>query len=155
MVANRDRYQTYDVHGQGLGTLSMGCAEIGMPDSRQRAAVEIVSELLKLNDADEFVWYVPPATPEVSCYWSGSSRLLLWISPVAVTIKRDGPVSPLQRTPTYQKEDGKYLGWLLPGAEPGTGGGARRPDIATVICPVSFQRQPSGQLCPDCEIIHV
>ena len=44
VVASRDRYQTYDVHGRGVETLPAGCAERAMSDTRQRAVVGIVSD---------------------------------------------------------------------------------------------------------------
>lgn len=154
MVASGDRYQIYDVHGRGVDTVPTGCAALAMSDTRQRAVVEIVSELLVLNDAERFVWYLPPATPELSCYWGGAATNLLWITTGAVHIKRNGPVIQRLRPFNYQKADGDHVGWLLPGAEAGTGGGPKRREVATVLCPASSLQQPAGQLCPDCEIVH-
>ena len=155
MTARADRYTGYDVHGSGVGSLQSGFAELTMPATRQRAAVEIVTELLTVNSAEDFVWYLPPATPELSCYWGGAATNLAWITAGALHIKRDGPVVPLTRPFTYQKADGDYAGWLLPGAEPGSGGGPKRREVATVVCPATSLRQPAGQICPDCEILHV
>jgi hypothetical protein len=154
MAGSGDRYLSYDVHGSGVESLAEGLANLAMAPARQRAAKEIVGELLTLNSAERFVWYLPPATPEVCAYWNDAPTNLLWITNVGVHLKRDGPVTPLARPITYEKQDGDYIGWLLPGAEAGTGGGARPSEITTVLCPVTSLRQPAGSLCPDCEIIH-
>ncbi|MCU1498531.1 MAG: hypothetical protein JWM47_2484 [Acidimicrobiales bacterium] len=145
-MAASDRYQTYDLHGSSVTSLPIGLADIAMSPTRQRAAVGIVSDLLALNEAEGFVWYLPPATPELSCYWDAAPTNLLWITTIGVHIKRDGPVLPLPRPLTYQKQDGDYVGWLLPGAEAGAGGGPKRPEVATVLCPASSLRQPAGQV---------
>jgi hypothetical protein len=52
---DRDRYQGYEVHGSGVETLRAGCAELAMSEERQTAAVRIVSELLAVNEAEDFV----------------------------------------------------------------------------------------------------
>lgn len=153
-MASGDRYLSYDVHGSGIGTLPEGFAHLAMAPARQRAAQQIVAELLKLNKAKRFVWYVPPATPEVCSYWDEAPTNLLWIHSAAVVIKRDGPVTPLERPTNYRKQDGDYVGWLLPGAEAGVGGGRTRPEIDTVLCPITSLCQPAGSICPDCEIVH-
>jgi hypothetical protein len=142
------------VHGRGLTSLPVGLADLAMPTSRQRAVHDIVSEILTLNGADDFVWYLPPATPELSCYWDAAATNLLWITTVGVHIKRNGLVRPLPRSFTYEKQDGDYVGWLLPGAEPGGGGGTKRPEVATAVCPATSLRQPAGRVCPECDVAH-
>lgn len=154
-MASGDRYLSHDVHGSGVGTLPEGFAHLAMAPARQRAAQQIVSELLELNNAKRFVWYIPPATPEVCSYWDDAPTNLLWITNVGLHVKRGGPVKPLSRPITYQKQDGDYIGWLLPGAEAGLGGGTRQAEVSTVLCPVTSLRQPAGSICPDCDVVHV
>lgn len=154
MAARGDRYLTYEMHGSGVDSLPAGLAHLAMTTTRQRAAQDLVAEILALNGGDQFVWYIPPATPELSCYWGGAPTNLLWITNVGVHIKTDGPVVPLPRPTTYEKQGGDYVGWLLPGAEAGTGGGPKRPEVAWVLCPATSLRQPVGQVCSDCEIVH-
>lgn len=154
VAGGSERYKTYAVHGRGWGSVRAGLAELAMPSSQQQAAMELVSEIAALNGAVDFVWYMSPGTAEVKCYWDWAPTNLLWITTVGVLVKRGGPVTPLARPCTYDKAEGDYLGWLLPGAEPGTGGGAKDGAVATVLCPVTYLRQPAGQTCPDCEVVH-
>jgi hypothetical protein len=125
-----------------------------MDPARQRAALAIVTEILEVNDGRRFVWYVPPSTPEVCSYWDDAPTNLLWITNAGVHLKRGGPVDLLPRAITYQKQDGDYVGWLLPGAEAGVGGGTRQAEVTTVLCPATSLHQPAGTICPDCDIVH-
>ena len=68
MGSSGDRYLSYEVHGSGVDTLPEGFSHLAMAPTRQRAAQEIVAEILELNNAQRFVWYLPPATPEVCSY---------------------------------------------------------------------------------------
>lgn len=155
MAARNDRYQDYEVHGAGISSLPAGLAHLTMTAARREAAQNLVAEVLVRNDADKFVWYMPPATPELACYWDGAPTNLLWITNSEVHVKADGPVTLPDRPTTWSKQDGGYVGWLLPGAEAGSGGGPKRPELPEVLCPATSLRQRAGIICPDCEIVHI
>lgn len=58
------------------------------------------------------------------------------------------------RTLTWNKQVGEYVGWLLPGAESGSGGGSKHTTTPKVLCPDSFLWHPAGTMCEHCEIVH-
>jgi hypothetical protein len=146
-----ERYRSREKHGEGLRSLTNAFAELNMPVHRRPAALEIVSEVLAANSAQDFYWYVPRVTREVCCYWDGAKRNLLWISPTAVWGRP--ALSRPERALTYSKEDGG-VGWLLPGAESGTGSGRPKKAVSSVLCPETGIRRPAGSTCPDCEVVH-
>jgi hypothetical protein len=149
-VGKRGKNLTYEVHGDGVASLERGFDELRMPANRRREAIAIVGEVLAANDGGDFAWY-KARKDELCCYWGDPDRNLLWITAGAVHML---PTLPRPDRPlTYSKEDGN-VGWLLPGAEKGTGGGSKQREVATVLCPESGIRQPAGQLCAECEIIH-
>ena len=157
MAGKRARNQTYEIHGGDTESLHRGFDAIGMPERRRSAAIEIVTEVLAANDVKDFYWYMPPTTPEVSCYWDDATRNLLWVTAGEVHVTNDPSVLRPPRPTTWSKASGDYVGWLLPGADASTGGGAlpKPHEVETALCPVSFVHQPAGVLCPDCEIVHV
>lgn len=125
-----------------------------MPGDRRQAALTIVHEVLATNDVQDFYWYKPKRTPELSCYWDDADRNLLWVTSIGVHVRNDPSVELPARPTNWSKEDCKYVGWLLPGGEAGTGGGRTKTLVPEVLCPETHLRVPAGQLCPDCEILH-
>jgi hypothetical protein len=53
-----------------------------------------------------------------------------------------------------ERDEPDEVGWLLPGAVRGVGGGPQRPKAAEVRCPETFVWQPAGSVCPDCDVLH-
>jgi hypothetical protein len=147
-----DAYTCYSVHGDSIDSLAEGFIALGMPASRRSAASQIVREVLKVNNVTVFRWYKTEGTNELSCYWDDAKVNMLWVTSTDVHIERD--TRRPERAHDWDKQDGKYIGWLLPGAERGTGGGRRASEVATVLCPESFIRQPLGSTCPTCDAIH-
>lgn len=155
MAGKRDQNQRYEVHGDSIASLSRACAEIGMPEYRRSTAVEIVREVLAANGGVDFYWYVPPATDEVCCYWDDAEQNELWINPGEIHISSDeARTKRPERQLTYSKQDGAYVGWLLPGGQMGSGGGQERAKVATVLCPETYVHVPAGQPCSHCEVVH-
>lgn len=146
--------EAYEVHGNSVEVIRQGLEAIGMPAHRQAAAQAIVREVLEANQAVDFRWYVPPGTPEVCCYWDGHEANVLWITSATVYVPVDKGIGRPARALTWRKQGGTHVGWLLPGAEAGRGGGPRQSPVAEVTCPVTFLRQPAGQPCPECEVVH-
>ncbi len=123
-----------------------------MPPHRRGVALEIVGEVLEAKDADDFYWFMTPGTDEVASYWDDSSINQLWITAGDVHVH---PSTELpDRARTYSKGDGVYVGWLLPGAEAGTGGGRPKTQVKTALCPETGITQPAGSICPDCDVVH-
>ena len=149
-----DTYRSYEVHGDSVESLRNGFEAIGMPAHRQAEAQAIVREVLQANQVVNFRWYVPPATREVCCYWDTQKKNVLWVNAATVSILAEEEIDRPTRALTWSKQDGLIVGWLLPGAESGRGGGPRQSPIAEVTCPVTFIRQPAGRPCPDCEVVH-
>lgn len=149
-----DRYLNYKIHGEGISSLPAGLSHLVMVTARQQAAQSLAAEVLACNDGDDFVWYKTKSTPELACYWDGAPTNLLWITNSEVHVKADGPVVLLNRPTTWSKQEGEYVGWLLPGAEAGSGGGPKRTELPEVLCPATSLRQRAGIICPDCEIVH-
>jgi hypothetical protein len=147
-----EHHRTYALHGDGIDSIHAGFDELAMPFERRNEAVEIISEVLAANHAQVFRWYKPPGTNELSCYWDDADVNMLWVTPAAVHIDASTPRPA--RAPTLTKQDGKYIGWLLPGAIVGTGGAVKNPVTAQALCPETFIRQPAGSICPACEISH-
>jgi hypothetical protein len=145
----------YRVHGDGVDTIRNGFAELAMPEHRRPEALAIVREVLGANDAINFRWYKPDGTNELACYWGDHPYNVLWVTASEVHIPSDtSRVRRPKRSVDWQKEEGAYVGWLLPGAERGTGGGPRNSEVETVLCPDTYIRQPAGTLCPRCDVVH-
>lgn len=147
-----DKYLEYNVHGDGIDSIQTGFDEIGMPRNRHNEAIAIIREVLQANNATNFRWYKPPATDELSCYWEGARINMLWVTPIDVHVDVDTP-KPDRKT-NWEKQDGQYVGWLLPGANAGAGGGPKHANIPTVLCPKEFIHIPAGVQCPYCEVEH-
>lgn len=152
MTGKGERHKSYALHGDGLESIHAGFDDIGMPGERRGEAMKIISEVLDANGVQDFRWYKPPATDELACYWDSAAINMLWVTAgeVHVDVTTSRPPRPL----TWQKQDGKYVGWLLPGAVPGAGGAAKQPTTPTVLCPETFIHNPAGTICPTCDIIH-
>lgn len=135
-------------------TLRKGFAAIGMPQERWAEASAIVRDVLDANDAVDFRWYKPDRTGELACTWEFVGQNALWIGAnnVHVAPATTGVVLPA-RTRTYSKENGT-VGWLLPGASTGGGGGRQTPASRWIACPVTQELQPAGSECQDCMTIH-
>lgn len=146
--------ETYEVHGNSIETIRRGFEAIAMPGHRHAEAGMIVHEVLEANKVVDFRWYVPPGTPEVCCYWDDQETNVLWITSANVAIPADKGIARPRRALTWSKLDGAIVGWLLPGSESGRGGGLRKAEVPEVTCPVTFIRQPAGQPCPECEVVH-
>jgi hypothetical protein len=125
-----------------------------MPEPRQGEALAIVREVAAVNGVRHLRWYKYESKDEFCCYWDGHTANVLWITPTNVHIQAD---SPLVRRPsctvTWRDHDGACVGWLLPGADAGTGGGRSRPKAAKVRCPVTHLWLPAGTVCPDCDLV--
>ena len=152
MASKGDRHIGYAVNGNGVGSLPDGFARLAMPAHRHREALAIVREVIKANGASVFRWYMPPATPEICCYWDDADINQLWITSSEVHVA-EGTPRPDSRV-TWRKQGGAYVGWLLPGAESGSGGGAPRAKVAETRCPDTFIFHPSGSPCPNCDVVH-
>ncbi len=155
VAGKRSGNQKYKVHGEGVSSLVQGFDEIGMPEYRRSAALVLLGEVLAANDVTDFYWYMPPATEELCCYWDAAEQNQLWINAGELHVMKDEkavrrPARPL----TYSKQDGDYVGWLLPGGQGGTGGGPQKPKIASVLCPKTFLYVPAGVPCDECDIVH-
>ena len=150
-----DANKRYAVHGDGLDSIREGFDHLGMPDYRRGEAFRVVSEVLAANDVVDFRWYKTDGTNELACYWDDQPSNVLWVTSSEVHIPADrGRVQRPARAVNWQKEGGARVGWLLPGAERGTGGGRREPEAAAVLCPETFIRQPVGSVCPTCDVVH-
>jgi hypothetical protein len=143
----------YEFEG-GLDTLRQGFEAIGMPRERWEDALAIVAEVLDANAAVDFSWYKPDRTGELACTWAGVGQNAMWVGPnnVHVAPATTHVVLP-KRALNYSKENG-VVGWLLPGATTGSGGGRRAPATRWVRCPTTQEPQPAGSTCPDCMIVH-
>lgn len=155
MVGKGDANQSYRVHGDDVDSLWTGFDEIAMPEHRRDEALAIVREVVEVNDAQDFRWYKTEGKDELCCYWDDLAVNVLWITANNVHIKADVSLvrRPL-RTTDWSEHDGSGVGWLLPGADRGTGGGRQRPKVVEVRCPVTYLLHPAGTVCPDCDITH-
>lgn len=100
-------------------------------------------------------WYMTEGKDELCCYWDDLAANVLWITANNVRVKADTSlVERPQRATTWKEADGSGVGWLLPGAERGTGGGRQRPKAAEVRCPVTNVSHPAGTDCPHCDEVH-
>jgi hypothetical protein len=150
-----DANKRYRVHGDGVDPLTTGFNEIRMPQHRQREALAIVREVAAANGVRSFHWYKYESKAELCCYWDHHTANVLHITPTNVHIRAD--TSQIRRPPraiTWRDRDGMAVGWLLPGADPGAGGGRRRPIAAKERCPVTYMWLPAGSICPDCDVVH-
>jgi hypothetical protein len=155
MSGKGDANRRYRVHGDGLDSIRDGFAELAMPEHRRRDAFAIVNEVLRANEVVDFRWYKTEGKDELVCYWDEQPYNVLWVTASEVHIVSDtSRVRRPTRSVNWQKEDGAYVGWLLPGAERGTGGGPRNSEVETVLCPETYIRQPSGTICPHCDVVH-
>lgn len=157
MRGKGDANRRYRVHGDGVGSLVAGFDEIGMPPHRRVEALAIVRELVDANDVREFRWYKTEGKDELCCYWDDHQVNLLWITANNVHVTADTLlVRRPQRATTWREgRDGGGVGWLLPGAVRGAGGGRPRPEASGLRCPVTYLWQPAGTVCPSCEVVHV
>lgn len=146
----------YRVHGDGFNSLTAGFQEIGMPEVRRGEALAIVREVAEANDVREFRWCKTEGKDELCCYWDNHEVNVLWITATNVHIRADiSLVGRPQRTTTWREDrDGGGVGWLLPGADRGAGGGRQRPKAAELRCPVTYLWQPAGAVCPSCDTVH-
>lgn len=152
MSGKGDKYLDYEVHGEGIDSIRSGFDELGMPPERRDEAFQIVREVLSANQVQTFRWYKTPGTNELACYWDDAPVNMLWVTVGEVHIDVSTPRPA--RSITWQKQGGQYVGWLLPGADAGTGGGTKKTEVATVLCPETFIRNPVGTVCPTCEVVH-
>ena len=155
MAEKGDLHREYDIHGEGTDSLRAGFDALNMPTGRRAKAVEIVEALIATNRATGFRWYKPPGTNELACYWDGAHKNQVWITNVDVHIQTGSDVAPpSDLNYTWEKQEGAYRGWLLPGAVQTDGGGSAPAAVKDVLCPVTFIRQPAGTECPDCVMVH-
>jgi hypothetical protein len=152
MAPKGDRHQSYDVHGEGLDTLPEGLSAIGMPELRRAEALRLVRQVATANNARVFRWYKTAGKDELCCWWDELEFNVTWVWPNRVNIKT-GAVTLPDRPIDWVGADGN-VGWLLPGAVAGTGGGPRHTSTPTTICPATYIAQPVGSECPDCEVVH-
>jgi len=145
-------HREYDVHGDDVESLRAGFAQIQMPTERWNAALEIVREVLVANDVAQFCWYKPPTTAQLCGYWDEAEVNMIWISPSEVHINALTPRP--QRAPNLHRADGAEVGWLLPGATPGSGGGAHKSKTSAPLCPVWNIEVPVGSECMFCGVEH-
>ena len=147
--------ETYEIHGNGLETLGDGFDALGLARNRREEALRLVTSVFEADDGRCFRWYKTAGTNELSCYWDGKNQNVLWITNTEVHVLADEAiVRRPDRTTTWQKEAGKYIGWLLPGAVAGEGGARPKAEVATTLCPETFLHIPAGSECPDCLVIH-
>jgi len=152
-----DLNERYKVHGNDLDSLRQGFREIGMPENRYREALAIVREITEANDVREFRWYKTEGKDELCCYWDKQTVNVLWITPSNVHMRAETSlVQRPQRATTWrgERDEPDEVGWLLPGADRGPGGGPQRPKAAEVLCPETFVWQPAGTVCPVCDVVH-
>ena len=155
MSSKAQRNETYERHGAGVDTLSIGFDELVMPHERRSMAIDIVRELLAANGASVLKWYMTAKTPEIACYWDDHEQNLLWITNTELHVMADSAIAALPDRPlSWEKQGGRYVGWLLPGASSGTGGGKRNTAVATVLCPEQFVQVPADAACDYCEVFH-
>jgi hypothetical protein len=150
--AKGEHHKTYAIHGDGIDSIRAGFDKLAMSAERRNEAIKIIREVLDANHVRVFRWYKTPGTNELSCYWDDADVNMLWVTPGDVHI--EASTSRPARSPNWQKQNGKYIGWLLPGANAGTGGGVKEAEVATVLCPETFLHIPVGSVCPTCEIVH-
>jgi len=136
MAPKGNTYLDYEVHGDDVKSLRDGFAHIQMPPERWDAALEIVQEVLEANGVAKFCWYAPPTTAQICGYWDDAELNMIWISPSEVHINAQTPRP--QRAPTMHRAEGTEIGWLLPGATSGSGGGHRQHKKAAPLCPTCF-----------------
>lgn len=155
MAGRRSGNQTYDVHGEGVASLVRGFDELGMPEHRRAAALEVVREVVAVNAVTDFYWYCIRSGSEICCYWDDADQNQMWINTTGIVLREDQSLAKLpERTRDYVLDEGRLAGWLLPGAETGTGGGPQTRAIPTVNCPETFLPVPVGSKCPDCDVVH-
>jgi hypothetical protein len=155
VAGKRSRNQDYEVHGEDVASLLRGFSEIGMPEHRRALALEIVRDVLAVNAAVDFYWYCTLSDSEICCYWDDASQNQMWINATGVLLLDDESLAKRpERTRTYFMRGSMYSGWLLPGAEMGSGSGTRTREIPTVNCPETFLPLPAGSICPHCEVKH-
>lgn len=155
MAPKGDKHLEYSVHGTGLASLHDGFDAIKMPAHRSGDALAIAGEVLTANKANTFRWYLVESTQELCCWWDDHEHNVMWIRSHEVHIPADeSVVARPARAITYQRSDGDYVGWLLPGGEMGTGGGPQTQAARFVMCPREFMEVPAGSECPWCEEVH-
>ena len=143
--------EDYEVHGNGAETLAEGLRVLSMPEHRRKAALELVREILAVNQATEFRWYMPEKTEQILCYWDDQPRISVWIERSNIHMRKDETVARLPAIPTTWSKSGDYkVGWLLPGAESGAGGGPRKAEPKEVLCPNCFLLIPVETDCFEC-----
>ena len=148
-----DIHLTYRVHGSGLSSLVEGFSHIGMPEHRRKEATAIISEILDANGVGVFRWYKTDSLNELCCYWDDAAANMMWVGPGQIHIKSTTPRP--SRAITWTKAGGNEVGWLLPGAVAGSGGGPATTVVASkVLCPDSGVLIPVGTLCPYCDEAH-
>jgi hypothetical protein len=131
-----DANKRYRVHGDGVDTLAADLDEIRMAEPRLSEALAIVREVDAANGVRSFRWYKYESKDELCCYWDGHMANVLWITPTNVHIQADSAlVRRPNRTVTWRDRDGVCVGWLLPGADAGAGGGRSRPKAAKCAAP--------------------
>ena len=112
-----DANRRYAIHGDGLASIRAGLNVLAMPQHRRAEAFSIVSEVLGANRVVEFRWYKTDGHNELACYWDDQPTNVLWVTPRKVHIPAArGNVTRPTRPVTWEKDDGEYVGWLLPEA---------------------------------------
>lgn len=153
-MEKRTANEDYDIHGNGVRSLIDGFEALRMPESRRAAVLDLVRAVVDVNQATGFRWYKTDGTDELACYWDGAHRNTLWITRSEIHMRKDEDVAKRPPIPTtWQKDGGHFVGWLLPGAVRGAGGGPRRYEPKTVLCPNCFINIPAGTECPDCGFV--
>jgi hypothetical protein len=152
MPPKGDAHRSYLVHGDGLDSISTGLIAIRMPEHRRHVALALTREVARVNHARHFRWYKTPGKDELCCWWDEHEANVLWVWQGNVHVKPGAVTAPTRPT-DWIGHDG-HVGWLLPGAQRGSGGGPRRAEPGQVVCPVTFIAHPVGTECPDCEVVH-
>lgn len=116
-TGNDDRNQGYPYWGDGLKSLHEGFVAMSMPEHRHVEALNVVGEVLRANTAavDDFRWYKLDSKNELVCYWVGQPTNVLWVTTIKVHIDLEKVTQP-DEPATWDKKDGRYVGWKLPGA---------------------------------------
>lgn len=115
MMGKGDINRQYAVHGDDVESIREGFRELAMPEHRRADAFRIVGEVLAANQVVDFRWYKTDGTNELACYWDDQPVNTLWVTASEAHIPSDTTrVTRPDRPTDWQKEDGAYVGWLLP-----------------------------------------
>ncbi|MGH9211710.1 MAG: hypothetical protein ACRD2C_13650 [Acidimicrobiales bacterium] len=146
----------YKVHGDGVASLTVsGFDVLAMPEHRRAEATAIVKEIIETNEIRDFKWYRTGGKDELCCYWGDHPMNTMWVTANNVHVLADTSLvrRPPSRRITWKDQQGVCIGWLLPGADQGSGGARRNARMDEIVCPETFLRQPAGSVCEECEIV--